>query len=387
MITHILKLIWNKKKSNALMILEIFLSFLVLFFVLAYFFFNMERVNKPLGFDTHDRWMISLDNIGQKDSLDIISTMQNLKNNFLAESQIEDVTFGESIAPFTNNAWFDGNDDNGFNINALVVPCDYKLNDVLNLNIIEGRWFTEEDLNAAIPPLIVNKNFIDKYYPEVSMIDSTIIFMGERKIIGIVDEYRYIGEFDEPRQVTFSLRPYHENFQTAILKMKADTPSSYEERLANIVNTTTKTTGSIIEKLEKKRVAKSRESWILIIALLSVCGFLCINVALGLFGVLWYNISKRKSEIGLRQAIGAHSLDIMRQFIIEILIIAGIAIAIGIFFSIQIPLLKITEYPDVLFYKSILYSTVIILVLVTLCALFPSIQAAKITPATSLHED
>ena len=120
---------------------------------------------------------------------------------------------------------------------------------------------------------------------------------------------------------------------------------------------------------------------------MSVCIFLCLNVALGLFGVLWYNINKRRSEIGLRQAIGAHGSDITKQFILEILILTGFAIGLGIFFAIQIPLLDVTEYPDSLFYKAIVYATLIILVLVLMCALLPSLQAAKIRPAIALHED
>jgi len=114
---------------------------------------------------------------------------------------------------------------------------------------------------------------------------------------------------------------------------------------------------------------------------------LCLNVALGLFGVLWYNISKRKSEIGLRQAVGAYSFDITKQFVLEIMILTGIALLIGIFFAVQIPILDVTEFPDSMFYKSIIYSSMIILTLVFVCALFPSIQAAKISPADSLHED
>ena len=108
---------------------------------------------------------------------------------------------------------------------------------------------------------------------------------------------------------------------------------------------------------------------------------------MGLFGVLLYNINKRKSEIGLRQALGAHSFDISKQFITEILVLTSIALIVGIFFAIQVPLLKITEYPNALFYKAIVYAFLIIMALVFLCALFPSIQAAKITPAESLHDD
>ena len=387
MIQHILKLIWNKKKSNALMILEIFLSFMVLFFALAYVFFNTERVNQPLGFETENRWIIYLDAIASKDSIEIITTIENLKRNLENMEEVEGVTFLDVIAPFQNNQWYDGNDDNGFSMNVAIVPADKTFDEVMNVNLLEGRWFNESDLTATYKPLIVNKNFMDEYYPNVSMLDSIIILQGDRKLIGVIDDYRYLGEFDEPRRIAILQEPITKLTSSVIIQLKPNINASFEEKLSKLVNTTTKSNGNVIFSLEQQRVENSREKWLMLISILLICGFLCINVALGLFGVLWYNISKRKSEIGLRQALGAHSSAITKQFILEIMILTGFALAIGIFFAVQIPILKITEYPDILFYKSILYSSGIMLLLVVACALFPALQAAQITPAISLHEE
>jgi len=387
MIKHIFKLIWNKKRSNALMLLEILLAFIVLFFVLAYMFFNIDKTSQPLGFETENRWMINLDNIDAKDSLDALITMQNLKRNLLAEEEIESVTFTESIAPFSNNQWHDGTDEAGFSMNSRVVPADNVFADLMGMNLVEGKWFTEEDNDAVIRPMIVNKNFVDEYYPGKSMIDSIILYHGERRLIGVVEEYRYGGEFEEAYNVRFDPEPYTDLMSNAIIKVKPGTTMAYAEKLSNLINTTTKTTGSSIQSLDKRKTASSKESWVLLYALMSVCIFLCLNVALGLFGVLWYNINKRKAEIGLRQALGADGFDITKQFITEMLILTGFALAVGILFVIQIPLLDVTEYEDSLFYRAIIYSSLIMLALVMLCALFPALQAARITPANSLHED
>lgn len=387
MIKHILKLIWNKKRANALMLIEILLAFVVLFFVLAYMFFNIDKTSQALGFETTDRWMIYLDNIGAKDSLDALTTMQNLKRNLLAEEEIESISFTKSIAPFTDNQWIDGTDEGGFPMRTQVVPTDKDFGVVMDMNLVEGRWFTEEDNAAVIKPMIVNKNFMNAYYPDKSMIDSIILFHGERRLIGVVDEYRYGGEFEEAHNVRFDPEPYTDLMSNAVIKLRSGTTMAYAEKLSNLVNSTTKTTGSSIQSLEKRKTETSRESWVLLYALMSVCIFLCLNVALGLFGVLWYNINKRKAEIGLRQALGADGFDITKQFIIEMLILTGFALVIGIFFVIQIPLLDVTEYEDSLFYRAIAYSSFIMLTLVMLCALFPAIQAARITPANSLHED
>ncbi len=389
MIRHIIKLIWNKKGSNSLMILEIFLSFLVLFFVVSYVLFNLDLVSRPLGFATKDRSMIKLDRkVKLQDSLEMVNNIKNLKENLLAMDEVEGASFIQMISPFGGSTWRTGTDNNGFALTTRVMPVDYDFGEVMDVNVIEGRWFTEEDLNVTVyEPLIVNKNFMDSYYPDKSMLDSIIELSGDMKIVGVVDDIRYRGEFEEAHETVYYLRDYLENANYVCLKLKPNLNAEVEERISNLVNTTTKTSGSTIVSLEKRKKNRSRESWLMMYALLAICGFLCINVALGLFGVLWYNISKRKSEIGLRQAMGAHGSDITWQFILEMLILTGFAIGLGIFFTVQIPLLDVTEYEDVLFYKAIGLTTLIILSLVILCALFPSLQAAKITPSTALHED
>jgi len=386
MIGHILKLIWNKKGSNALMILEIFLAFLVLFFVLTYVFFNLDKTSEPLGFETVDRWQVRLANLEITDSLELKTTFETIESNLLALEEVEAVSFTKGIFPFGGSMWTTGNDENGFEFSAMMVPADYDLAKTLDLNIIEGRWFKEEDHNATYKPMVMTKHFMEKYYPGKSMIDSTFELNGTRKIVGVVEAYRYRGAFEELYPTVMLLEKKEES-ATVLLKMKPGTPTSFEEKLSNLVNTTTKKTGNVIVNLEKERIAEDRESWMIFIALLSICGFLCINVALGLFGVLWYNINKRKAEIGLRQALGAHGLDISKQFIMEIMVLTLVALLIGVFFAIQVPLLDLTEYPAKMFYKAIIYAMGIILALVFVCALFPSIQAAKITPANSLHED
>ena len=123
------------------------------------------------------------------------------------------------------------------------------------------------------------------------------------------------------------------------------------------------------------------------VALLSMCGFLCLNVALGLFGVLSYSISKRRSEVGLRRAVGASGGSIAQQFTLEVILLAAVALIIGIFFAVQIVFFDLVDANSSIFYRGIVYGAGVILLVVTICALYPSLQASRIHPATALHED
>jgi putative ABC transport system permease protein len=55
-----------------------------------------------------------------------------------------------------------------------------------------------------------------------------------------------------------------------------------------------------------------------------VSSFLLINVALGLFGILNVSIAKRRSEIGLRRALGATGRGISRQFVGEMWVLTTV---------------------------------------------------------------
>ena len=50
MIKHILTLVWNKKRNNVLMLLEIFVAFLILFAVFTFTIYYLRIYQSPLGF-------------------------------------------------------------------------------------------------------------------------------------------------------------------------------------------------------------------------------------------------------------------------------------------------------------------------------------------------
>ena len=113
---------------------------------------------------------------------------------------------------------------------------------------------------------------------------------------------------------------------------------------------------------------------------------LFFNVILGLFGVLWYSISLRKSETGLRMAVGANKNSIYKQFINEMIILATLAIIPGLLVAIQFPLLRAfdTEWPVYLI--AMATSAALIYLFVFLSTLLPGAQASKVQPADALRE-
>ena len=115
-----------------------------------------------------------------------------------------------------------------------------------------------------------------------------------------------------------------------------------------------------------------------------VCVFLVVNVAPGLFGVLWQTIQQRRAEIGLRRAMGATAGAVSGQILGEILVVTTFGLTLGLLVAAQFSLLGV---PVGVYGMAMLLATGLIYGLTTLCALYPSRLAAGIHPAVALREE
>jgi len=60
-------------------------------------------------------------------------------------------------------------------------------------------------------------------------------------------------------------------------------------------------------------------------------GFAVVLTVIGLFGLLSYQVSQRTREIGVRMALGADRMSILRTFLLRGLSVASIGVVLGIF--------------------------------------------------------
>jgi putative ABC transport system permease protein len=118
-----------------------------------------------------------------------------------------------------------------------------------------------------------------------------------------------------------------------------------------------------------------------------VCVFLLVNVALGLFGVLWLNINQRRAELGVRRALGATGAAISRQVLGEILVLTTFGLTLGLLVAAQFPLLGVLNVKTSVYLIGMALAAAGLYLLATVCALYPSRLAAGIQPAVALREE
>ena len=390
MFSHILKIVWKNKGQNIMLLIEIFLSFIILAGVIAYLISNFEKLQSPLGFETKDRYMVIFSDYHQEiDSLAYAATIDNLKMRLDNTPEVKTHCFGNIVYPFSWNNWSSNAEINNVNVSYNLASFDEDYFETMNLKLKEGRPFNKPLSDQEIPEIVVNELFV-KQLGGQNLLDTVLNLNGDKRIVGVVENYKNNGEFTEEVSMVLGYQsPYDREHATCLyLHLQEDTSEGFEEKINRLITETTGKTDFLIYNLEEKRIQQSRPTWVNISAISILALFLIINVAMGLFGVLWYNINKRRYEISLRKAMGASESKILIQFVLELVGLAVIALLFGSFIIWQIAYFDLINFLDKpMIYKGILFANIFILLLVTLCALYPSWRAARMHPAVGLKEE
>lgn len=404
MIRQMFKLVWNRKRANALIIAEVFFSFLVLFAVVAYAVYYARNYRRPLGFSYQNVWNISMgflfEHVDPKDMAEkFIQDARQLRLALKDLPEVEQVALIR-MTPFQVGAWNGPVAYKGREVLTRFNDASDELAEVMSLQVVQGRWFSPSDDAAGYEPVVINEMLRDQLFGNEDAVGKELDpdkaagpleQKKRRRIVGVITDFRQHGELHEPYPYAFyrkSPRPQtgFEAMTNLLVKLRPGTPAAFEEKLMRTMRAVSRDRTFQVEPLARARRTHMR--WVLVplIAAGLVAGFLLLMVALGMVGVLWQSVSRRTKEIGVRRALGGHAGDIYKQILGELLLIATAGLLIGTAVVAQVPLLGILDWmtPGI-FAASLGFSLAVMYALTTVAGLYPSWLASRVHPASALH--
>jgi putative ABC transport system permease protein len=400
MTKHLFKLVWNRKRLNLRIAMEIFISFIVLFSVVAIAMYYLDNYRKPLGFSFENVWIVTFDTKIDLNENYLVVFPELREKYAQVELAIRDLPQVISLAGGDNIPYSNTERSNRYEAGAERFYFEFHevgdgFKDAMGLRQMRGRWFEAADDGVNWRPAVVNEMFAQQAFGNGNPLGKKIKVSFDQKevrIVGVIKEYRKRGEFAEPLPVAFyrasmsktNVTPFHFNF--IAVKVHEGTARAFEEKLMAVLTDTAPEWSFEIHTLSdiREKQLRSRLNLILIWALIS--GFLMLMVGLGLLGVLWQSVTQRTKEIGLRRAQGATAASIYRQILGEIFIITSMGLAAGLLVVVQFPLLNLFGFlSGKVIIISIAVSTALIYLLTSLCGLYPGRLAAEVHPAEALH--
>jgi len=406
MIGHYLKLVWNRRRANGLILAEILISFLVLCVISAVVIYYASGWRRPLGYDYHNLWSLE---ISVPQAADESGAARALATSERLLATMNSVPHVVAAAPMPNAPYSGSMSRNGITLadGSLIQffwsPTTPASLDALKLELVAGRWLEPGDEALAFTPAVINEELARRLFGRDNPIGRTIDGYRDghvitpnpswevRRVVGVVRSYRKSGEFGGvdyagfyPQSMTDPARggvPW-----SYVIRVNPGTPAAFEETMLKALHAEapdwTFSLGSV--ELERQRYIRGR---LLPLAFGgTLTGFLILMVGMGLMGVLWQSVTRRTQELGLRRALGATAGAVRNQIIGEIVVLTAIALLVGSVLFLQLPLLGVVSFVGVgVFVAAIAASSLVIVPFVILCALYPGWLATQVEPSRALQ--
>ncbi|MGX9217380.1 ABC transporter permease [Massilia varians] len=269
------------------------------------------------------------------------------------------------------------------------------------LKIVEGRDFLpqesvdiNENENRELPKqLIISKALADKLWPGSSAIGKTLYFgTGEdaqgTEIVGVVERLQSahgdLGERGEWSAIT-PARLYGN--PGALYAVRAE--AGQRDRVMKEAEEALRKSSATPMILEVKTVTDDRQkryrgdvalSWMLI----TVSVLLLLITCSGIVGMASLWVTQRRKQIGVRRALGARKIDILRYFITENVLITSAGVFGGVLLGLGLNHLLVTRLEMArLPAEYLIGGAIVFWALGILAAYGPAWRAASISPATA----
>ena len=207
--------------------------------------------------------------------------------------------------------------------------------ETMEIPIVAGRGFTARDNESAPEVAVINEAAARAYFPHESPLGrrfgSSVETSGRREIVGILKDAKYNSVRDAavptmyrpylqatPESVTFEVRTASDPLVS--IGSVRDAVTQVDPNLP-LIDVTTQTDEIERRFLQEKTFAQAY-------ALFGVLAL--IVAAVGLFGLMSYNVARRTYEIGVRMALGAGKQDVLQLVMRESMVLVLVGVALGL---------------------------------------------------------
>jgi putative ABC transport system permease protein len=278
-------------------------------------------------------------------------------------------------------------------LDVVVTPDYFRAADI---PLVRGRTFTDLDNAAASRVVVVNREFVHRYFNDKEPIGREIQLdvagaaPAWSEIVGVVANVKTYSE--ETRNDPQVYEPYFQRPVSSLSVMVRTTsdPDSMASSLREAVERLDAELPLMRLMSMPDLIERQRGGDPFFVRVLASFAILALTLAaIGIYGLIAHSVGQRRHEIGIRMALGATMRDVLRMILWEGAKTAGIGSAIGL--AMAWPLPKIF---DALFYglhlrepRLYLIVPVAVLVVAILATYIPARRAAKVDPMGALRAE
>lgn len=209
----------------------------------------------------------------------------------------------------------------------------------LGIPLVGGRGFSSEDRPGTTPVVIVNQALSKLLWPGEERVVGKRVEIGDStfQVLGVAPNIRY-STLHEKAEPHFFL-PLYQSFSTEIFLhvLTQGDPWRQVSTLRNLIHRLDERIVVFEVQLLSQRVDRALAQPRLYVRLLGAFGLLALTLTvIGIYGAIAYSGEERRSEIGVRIALGANHSRILFKEIGKALSVSGLGLALGLLAAIAL---------------------------------------------------
>ncbi len=266
----------------------------------------------------------------------------------------------------------------------------------MQIPIVRGRDFREEDSTDAPLVAIVNEQYVQHYLPNQDPIGKRFQ-LRERaasswiEIVGVAKTTKYLWLAEPPTEFIYLPYRQHPQSEMVLLAESEGDPSSLVAPLRSVVQSLDQTQPIYnVRTMEQFYQMRTITIFNVIIGTVAAMGLMGLALAVvGLYGLVAYATSRRPKEIGIRMAIGAGRTTVLRLVLRQGLVLAIVGLIVGLLAGVGAERLLQAAFPsgddNGFSPMAHILVTPIVLAAAFVAAYLPARRAARLDPMKALR--
>ncbi len=259
----------------------------------------------------------------------------------------------------------------------------------LGLSLLGGRDFDPRDRDGTQPVVLVNAALAKNLWPAEEAIGKTLRADVDRLVVGVVGDVRHLSpeadsgfEFYLPIRQTRDYAALHLVARSAF--QPAEAAASLRAALEPVAPQIPGNGVTLLDSVVDRSVAPRRA---IVLLLSAFAAFALLLAALGIYGLISFVVTERRSEFGIRMALGATASDIRGRTFARTLRLAALGVGFGLVGSLGISRAAASLLYGVSGHDPVTYlvSAFAMAALAALASFVPASRAARTEPLSALR--